>query len=381
MDALIGKNGGIGYVRPKKVQKGEMYIINRNKAFEIVQSQLLDKICSLYAIKRNSLKLFPEYEGCQNIIFFYSTKKIEYVLRITFRDDRTYEDILAEVHFINYLHENKASVSNPIRSKENNFVEKLNASGISVYVVVFNRAKGIRLPDNNYKYRDGVSIDEYYYNYGKTLGKMHRLTKDYIPTDKKIIRPIWLTNMKEKLIPQFLPEDKIELRSKFQKLCDEASALQKDRDSYGLIHADFSDGNFTIDYNTGEFTVFDFDDSAYCWFTYDLADAWTKGVGWVQFAPSIEERKAKMDNYFSKILFGYHSENSISNDWLARLPFFIKLVEMEWVINEFQYMLVNEGKIEYDKEILYKIKCIEGDIPYFGFFDKIYSPEAPFCLT
>lgn len=348
---------------------------------EIVHSQLLEKICALYKIERNNVKLFPEYEGCQNIIFFYSNKNIEYVLRITFRDDRSFEDILAEVHFINYLFDNKASVSNPIKSKENNFVEKLDASGISFYVVVFNKAKGIRLPDNNYKYRDGVSIDEYYYNYGKTLGKMHRLTKDYIPPDKKIIRPIWLTNMKEKLIPQFLPEDKIKLKNKIQKLCDEASSLPKDRDSYGLIHADFGDGNFAIDYSTGKITVFDFDDCAYCWFMYDLADAWTKGVGWAQFESSIEKRKAKMNDYFNKVLSGYHSENSISNAWLEKIPFFTKLIEMEWAISEFQYMLVNEGRIEYDEKILYINKCIEEDIPYLGFFDTIYSPENPFCLA
>lgn len=102
-------------------------MINRTKALEIVQNQLWDKLCSLYNIEKRELKLYPEYEGCQNIIFFYSKENIEYVLRITFRDDRLFEDILAEVHFINYLYINTASVSNPIKSQRNNFVEKLDA--------------------------------------------------------------------------------------------------------------------------------------------------------------------------------------------------------------------------------------------------------------
>jgi hypothetical protein len=28
----------------------------------------------------------------------------------------------------------------------------------------------------------------------------------------------------------------------------------------------------------------------------------------------------------------------------------------------------------------YRIRCIEEEIPYMGFFDSIYSPERPFAL-
>ncbi len=364
----------------KSIQK-EKHIISRTEALEVVQSRLLDKICSLYSFEKSELRLHPKHEGCQNIIFFCSKNNMEYVIRVSFRDDRSFEEILAETHFINYLYANTASVSNPIKSQASNFVEKLDALGRNFYVVAFNKAKGIRLPDSNYQYRDGVSIDEYYHNYGKTLGKMHRLTKSYLPPDLKTVRPAWLTNMKEKLIPGFLPKDRINLISKLRVLCDKAESLPKNRDSYGLIHADFGDGNFAIDYSTGKLTVFDFDDCAYSWFMYDLADAWTKGVGWAMFETNIDKRKDIMNDYFSKVLAGYYSENSISDTWLEKLPFFIKLVEMEWVIGEFQYMLINEGKIEYDEEILYRIKCIEEDIPYLGFFDKLYSPEDPFSLT
>jgi Ser/Thr protein kinase RdoA (MazF antagonist) len=355
-------------------------MIKRADVLKIIQSELLERICSLYKIEREQLTIYPEYEGCQNIVFFYSLGNSEYVLRVTYRNDRSFEDIQGEVHFINYLFENSVSVSNPVKSQENHFVEKLDASGINFYVVVFNKAKGIRLPDNNYKYRDGIPINEFYYNYGKTLGKMHRLAKDYVQPDTGIRRPLWLENMQEKLIPQFLPEDKIELKDKIQNLCRETSILPIEKDSYGLIHADFSDGNIAIDYNTGNITVFDFDDSAYCWFMYDLADAWTKGVGWTQFESSREKRRANMNDYFSQVLTGYDSENSITNAWLEKLPFFTKLVAMEWAVGEFQYMKVNEGVIEYDEEIQYIIKCIEEDLPFLGFFDKIYSAEKPFHL-
>lgn len=28
----------------------------------------------------------------------------------------------------------------------------------------------------------------------------------------------------------------------------------------------------------------------------------------------------------------------------------------------------------------YKIRCIENDIPYLGFFDLVFNPEKPFAL-
>jgi len=43
------------------------------------------------------------------------------------------------------------------------------------------RAKGKRLIDNYYQYREGAPIAEYHYNCGKLMGKMHELSKAYTP--------------------------------------------------------------------------------------------------------------------------------------------------------------------------------------------------------
>jgi Ser/Thr protein kinase RdoA (MazF antagonist) len=351
-----------------------MRMIDRAEALEIVRIGLLDEICPLYGIEKERLSLHPEYEGCQNLIYYYDRNGAEYVLRISFREDRSWDEIRAEAHFVSYLHAGSASVSNPVKSRNGNFVEKLSASGKDFYAVVFNKAPGKRLPDNNYKYRDGVSIDEYYRNFGKTLGKMHRLAKGYSPPDPAAVRPAWLANMRDRLIPAYIPRERAGVIRRFRSLCDEADSLPKDRDSYGLIHADFGDGNFTIDYQTGTITVFDFDDCAYCLFMYDLADAWTKGVGWAMFEPSVDKRKEKMEDWFGKVLSGYRSENAMSDHWLERLPFFIKLVEMEGVVDGYRHG-------DEDEELLYALKCVEEDIPYLGFFDPLYSPEHPFCLS
>ncbi|MNW16482.1 hypothetical protein D3C71_2153400 [compost metagenome] len=51
---------------------------------------------------------------------------------------------------------------------------------------------------------------------------------------------------------------------------------------------------------------------------------------------------------------------------------------MENIADAVEVMRHNGEEPECDEELLYKIKCIEGDIPYMGFFHDIYSCEAPF---
>lgn len=65
-------------------------------------------------------------------------------------------------------------------------------------------------------------------------------------------------------------------------------------------------------------------------------------------------------------------------EWLARLPLFLKLVHVVEFLHFVQY--IDEPDEEVQAELNYRIKCIEDDIPYLGFFDRIYSPERPFSL-
>jgi Ser/Thr protein kinase RdoA (MazF antagonist) len=124
-------------------------------------------------------------------------------------------------------------------------------------------------------------------------------------------------------------------------------------------------------------TIFDFDDSCYFWFIYELASAWEGGIGRTMFR-GLNERKSFMDHYMEHVMEGYHRENSLSADWLARLPIFIQLIQIEEFLHYVRY--IDEPNNEFLGELYYKIKCIENGIPFMGFFDSIYSPEKPFSL-
>jgi Ser/Thr protein kinase RdoA (MazF antagonist) len=349
--------------------------MNREEAVELCERDVLSTAARLFGTSKSALGKFDDYEGCANLVYQYETNGQQRILRISFRSDRTLELIQAELHFVNHLAENGVRVSQPIPSRSGNLVETLQAEGITFHAVSFVRGRGMRVPDNGYRYREGISINEYFQNWGRVLGQMHRLTKTYKPLSESIRRPEWHTWEYYSGFPyaERLPV----IKQKYDGLIAELHALPKDVDSYGLIHNDFNDGNFTVDYDNGDITVFDFDDCCYFWFMYDIACAWEGGIGRTMFRP-LAERKDFMDRYMEQVMTGYNRENTLSDDWLARLSLFLRLIQMQELMHFAQYL--DDPDEELQPELRYKIHCIENDIPYMGFFDKVFNPEQPFTL-
>jgi len=349
--------------------------MNRVEIVQICEKDVLDTAARLFGTSKDHLKKFDDYEGCANLVYQYEMDGQQRILRISFRSDRTVELIQAELHFINYLAGNGVRVSQPIPSHNGYLVETLQAEEIPFHVVSFIRGRGMRVPDNGYRYREGVSINEYFQNWGQVLGKMHRLTKKFKPISDEIRRPEWHTWEYCSGFPyaKRLPA----IQKKYDALITELYALPKDIDSYGLIHNDFNDGNFIVDYDNGDITVFDFDDCCYFWFIYDIACAWEGGIGRVMFRP-LSERKEFMDRYMEQVMEGYERENTLYTEWLDRLPLFLRVIQMQELMHFAQYL--DDPDEETQAGLRYKIHCIENDIPYMGFFDSIFSTERPFEL-
>jgi len=242
--------------------------MNRAEIVQICEKDVLYTATSLFGTSKVRLNKFDDYEGCANLVYQYESDGQLKILRLSFRSDRTLELIRAELHFVNYLAENGVRVSKPIPSRHGNLIETLQAEGITLHAVSFIRGRGMRVPDNGYRYREGVSINEYFQNWGQVLGQMHRLTKTYNPLSDSICRPEWHTR---EYYSGFPYADRLPvIKKKYDQLIAELHALPKDVDSYGLIHNDFNDGNFIVDYDNGDITVFDFDDCCYFWFMYDV---------------------------------------------------------------------------------------------------------------
>lgn len=83
-------------------------------------------------------------------------------------------------------HEGGASVANVIPSVNGKLVEKINEKGKDIFVSLFIYAKGMLISDKGYCYIEGAPLSEYFYHTGKTLGKIHKLSKEYSPKHKRM---------------------------------------------------------------------------------------------------------------------------------------------------------------------------------------------------
>lgn len=349
--------------------------MEREEVIEIADQHVLDKAAGLYGTTAAHFRQYGSYEGCVNLVYDYARDGTALILRISYL--KPVDQIRAELHFLNYLAENGVRVSRPLPSREGNLIETIEAEGICFVTVSFIKGKGMRVPDNGYRYREDAPIEEYFRNWGAVLGQMHALSKHYQPIGGSAVRPEWFGLDRCAQIEERVPERFPVVRQRFHDLMAQLQTLPRDKHSFGLIHGDFNDGNFTVDYSNGEITVFDFDDACYFWYVYELACAWESGVGRTMFRP-LAERVAFMDHYFAQVLEGYHQYNALSDEWLARVPLFLKVVEMEEVLHYIPR--IDDLEEDVRARLDFKIACVERDLPYLGFFDSLYSPDIPFSL-
>jgi len=330
----------------------------------IQKEPLLLKALQLFNLHPTSITPVPGHEGGRNQVYtIYPPDGKILVLRVSSLGDRSEKDYLAETDFIHFLAESGAPVADVLPSVGGRFVEKIEIDGRKSYLSLFTYADGILISDNGYRYREGAPLSEYFYNTGKTLGVIHRLSKIYKPSYRRMD---YTDKYNRENIDRLIPDDFKPLKDAMAQRLHLFGLLPVSPDVYGLVHFDFSDGNYHIDMQTGKITVFDFDNCINCWYMFDLANLWTHGVGWCQFEKDANVRKRFMDSYFHEIVKGYRSETDVSEEMLTKLPLFIDMVLIENIIDEFE-CCARENKLPDPEDIEDAAACLIHDIPYAGF--------------
>lgn len=326
-------------------------------------NKILEQAKKLYSLEDCTFTPISGHEGGRNLIVIVSRdgEKL-YVLRISALGDRTEKDYLAETEFVRYLAENGAPVANVIPSVQGRLVECVEADDKSVYVSLFAYAKGMLLADNGYRYREGAPLTEYFYNTGKAIGAIHRLSKTYKPVHS---RPDYFDKYNMAYLDGLIPDEYSELKSAIAARLETFRALPTDAQSYGLVHFDFSDGNYHIDMNTGAITVFDFDNCMNCWYMFDLANLWIHNEGWCRHEPDLGKRFALMQQCFDLQLQGYKSETDLPDELLGKLPLFIDMVLIENIVDEFECAAREGEELDYE-DIEDAAESLIHEIPYAG---------------
>jgi Ser/Thr protein kinase RdoA (MazF antagonist) len=326
-------------------------------------NRILEQVKALYPLKDCTFTEVSGHEGGRNTIVIVSRGgEKQYVLRISALGDRSENDYLAETEFVRFLAEHGAPVADVIPSVQGRLVECLEAEGGTVYVSLFAYAKGMLLADNGYRYREGAPLSEYFYNTGKALGAIHRLSKAYTPVHP---RQDYFDKYNTEYISSLIPDEYGELKSAIAGRLNAFRDLPKDKDCYGLVHFDYSDGNYHIDMATGAITVFDFDNCMNCWYMFDLANLWTHNEGWTRQEPDPGKRLALMQQCFDCQLQGYRSETDIPEEMLKKLPLFIDMVLIENIVDEFECAAREGEELDYE-DIEDAAECLINDIPFAG---------------
>jgi Ser/Thr protein kinase RdoA (MazF antagonist) len=255
----------------------------------------------------------------------------------------------AELDFICYLAENNISVARPLKTINNELIISTQNNGKDFNITVFEMESG-QFWDKNDPDKWNNKI---FFNWGKLMGDMHRLAKDYKRSNKYNIPDIFNRDY-EGWGSAF---DCLKVYSEIYKitkeLLDEFITFPRDRDSYGLIHCDMHQNNFHIDGD--KINLFDFGDNIYAWFALDIGIALFHALWWGRKNDKGNDfTHAIIDNFIK----GYLSVNHLSDFWLSKIPMFVKYRQIScfvpWFFNPED---INDNQREW-------IHNIENDIVF-----------------
>ena len=151
---------------------------------------------------------------------------------------------------------------------------------------------------------------------------MHSTTKNYY-ADKINKRQEWFEEDNIANASVYLPENYKKVVEEIKALTDLFKNLPGDKDSYGLVHADIHGGNFFVE--EYHINLFDFDDSCYHWYVYDLAVIIYSVLTTIK---DIQERNLFALEFSRNLLEGYYSENNLDRKWLKYIPDIFRLRDL-----------------------------------------------------
>jgi amicoumacin kinase len=327
--------------------------------------QLLNIVETLY--DANSGRLESLSGGFQNIVFKYHADSSEQILRVTSRSKRTIESIQSELDFIGCLAKAGVAVSKPIPSKNGCYIEEFYYQGDSYYLTSFEQAIGKPIDVSN----PDEWNREFFKNWGRTLGQMHNVAQKHNHQFEFYKRPSWSGLNGD--ISTFLATNSKKALITYEKLMKTINSLPREKDTYGLIHNDFHQGNFFV--LEGQLTIFDFDDTSFCWFAQDIAASFYHAV-WQGLAFNPEYKNFPLEFIYS-FLEGYRLEINLSKEILKQIPLFLKLREF-FLYTLFHQKWDLQNLLDWQAYTLEDLTYrIENEIPYTDIDFEMLIKKSP----
>lgn len=325
---------------------------------ELFTEEVLEITSKLYGIEREDLYIVG---GFENYIYGFDKDNKSYIVRITHNSHRTVDQVKAEMDFLFYLAKSGANVSMPITTINNSFVETIECLDNSHFIIcAFTKAEGERPNRTNL-------TNEMFYNYGRTVGLFHKLTKNYRESEGIVKRYNWDEDTLIVNASKYLSSDDQIILERLDEVIQSIKMIEKTKDNFGLIHTDIHMGNFFVKNN--ELTVFDFDDVSYQYFISDIAIA----LFYLVFMVKEEQQVELADRFLTHFMKGYLSIIKISKSDYMKMPIFLKLRELILYVVIFRTLNVQQDEFarvfidRYRNRIINKTPFINLDLEKYYF--------------
>lgn len=284
----------------------------KKEAEKLFDDNILRNGAKLFGVELDTLK---QLAGFENLIYGGRQGTREVILRYGHTSHRDSADVAAELDWLAYLKRRGATVCGPIPSLAGNLVETIPAGETEFVICAVEKAQGKPMKP----LEEGG--DGFFYHWGRTTAQLHRLTREYSPSEGIQKRGDYLE--RSRVFDQFLLDGRE--RAFFQEIVQQVESLPRTSENYLLCHTDLHHGNFH--YDGTNLWIFDFDDCAYHYRVHDLAMP-LYYVTWRH--PGSESEKLEFAaRFFKSYLAGYLSEESITLQELQYVDLFLRLRDGE----------------------------------------------------
>lgn len=198
-------------------------------------------------------------------------------------------------------------------SRQDELVETVESDQGRFVVTCFERLAGVE-PDPG---QPGCWSAQIFEELGAMMARLHQASYEAAWNPAALARRGWREESVAQNFHFYVPMGEKAVHEAFDRVLAKLDALPRSRDSFGLIHADLNHANFFV--TPAGLNIFDFDDSCYCWFAYDLL------VPIFHFPAAEQEvMNAQAQRALRSLVRGYESVRRFNPAWLELLPLLFK---------------------------------------------------------
>lgn len=287
-------------------------------------AKLLLEICA--SLRLSHLEFVRKME---NIVYRAHRDGEVVYLRLTSPLRRKKSELIAELHWIEFLKNNGLPVVNVIENDDLELVKTFVDDECRFEAVMFRQVLG-RHPEKN-----EVGETNFLHKLGSLIATMHLTTEQYkeMPgcTREHYNNERGFRHAEK----AWSRTSNVFMRENFVRARDWLQGLEKNKKNYGLIHADIASHNLFID-DKETIHVIDFDDSCYHWQAFDLALV----IYHLALNLEIMEVSQEESLWLTSLVDGYRRVRALDDVEIANIPRFIEFATLRlyfW-IEDHQYL-------------------------------------------